>query len=290
MVAPNMPFNPFSSLTPRRSAPESSQEKSQSPSESAAKGSAAPANGAMRGSQVPDQAKTEALQPAEKGPAAPASPGSHTGAGKVAAGLMSRAEDVAVPRSKWTTPPSVTTFAPPSDDASVSYAITLYPEQAIEISLGANRGTIHKGDRLAVYRPGPNGPTHVGLVEVIEVKPDSSRCKIVPESLRTPIEKGDRVATTQVVQPTTDTSRQTEVRVFHLVNAEVSSCAEVLSVLPAVRENKVRITVDKRTNCVVAAAPKEDMLVIEALLQRLDATAQQRPGAKSEEKKATTKY
>jgi len=173
-----------------------------------------------------------------------------------------------------------TAFAVPSDDASVLAAPA---SGQIEISLGANRGTIHKGERLAVYRTGPGGATHVGYVEVVEVKPDRSVCKIIPETQRETIQKGDRVATTQFIVPTTDATRQTQIKVFSLVNGDASAYAEVLSVLPAVRQRTVQMTVDKRTNCLVAAGPREDLLVVEALLLRLD--ARKTPKSKAEDGK-----
>jgi type II secretory pathway component GspD/PulD (secretin) len=52
-----------------------------------------------------------------------------------------------------------------------------------------------------------------------------------------------------------------------------------------VNEKRVQISVDKRTNSLVASGPKEDLLVIEALLLRLD--TQKTPKTKVEDSKAT---
>jgi len=158
----------------------------------------------------------------------------------------------------------------------------------IEISLGTNKGTIRKGQRLSVYRTGPGGTTRVGEVEVVEVQPNRSICKPFPESLKGTIQKGDRVATTQVTL-STDATKPTQVKVLNAVKGDASSYAEILSVLPAVSEKKVRVVVDGRTNSLVISGPKEDLAVLEALLQRLDTKAPTAPKPKSVETKAPTK-
>jgi type II secretory pathway component GspD/PulD (secretin) len=158
------------------------------------------------------------------------------------------------------------------------------PGGDIEISLGANKGTIHKGQRLSVYRTGPDGTTRVGDVEVVEVKPDRSICKPLPEFQKGAIQKGDRVATTQLTFSAYAT-KPTQVKVLHAVNGDALSYAEILSVLPAVSEKKVLVVVDARTNNLVISGPKEDLAVLEALVVRLDAKAPTAPKPKSDEGK-----
>ena len=82
----------------------------------------------------------------------------------------------------------------------------------------------------------------------------------------------------------TDATKETQVKVFNFVNGDASSYAEIVSVLPAVSEKRVQITVDKRTNNLVASGPERDLLVLEALLLRLD--TMKAPKAKTEEAKA----
>jgi hypothetical protein len=154
----------------------------------------------------------------------------------------------------------------------------------IEIPLGTDMG-ISKGHSLDVYRVDPRGGISIlGRVEVVETKPDRAVCKIVLELQKGAIKKGDRVTTRQVLPPS-DATKQTEVKIFNLLNADASSYAEIVSVLPAVNEKRVQISVDKRTNSLVASGPKEDLLVIEALLLRLD--TQKTPKTKVEDSKAT---
>ena len=62
----------------------------------------------------------------------------------------------------------------------------------LEISIGADDGLL-KGHRLEVYRTGEAGSTYLGRIEVSETAVDKSVCKIIPEFLKGPIQRGDRV-------------------------------------------------------------------------------------------------
>ena len=61
----------------------------------------------------------------------------------------------------------------------------------VEISLGSDDG-IRKGHKLEVVRVDGNS-TYVGRIEVIETSPDRAVCRPVPNMLRSPIQRGDRV-------------------------------------------------------------------------------------------------
>jgi hypothetical protein len=63
----------------------------------------------------------------------------------------------------------------------------------------------------------------------------------------------------------------------------------MLGVCGTVSEKRVQITVDKRTNNLIANGPEKDLLVIEALLLKLD--TQKTPKSKpSEEDPKTSKF
>jgi hypothetical protein len=63
----------------------------------------------------------------------------------------------------------------------------------IEIKAGSDDGLM-KGHRLEVYRVGGGRTTYVGPIEVLQTSPDKSVCKTIPESMRSHVEVGDRVA------------------------------------------------------------------------------------------------
>ena len=62
----------------------------------------------------------------------------------------------------------------------------------LEISIGGDDGLL-KGHRLEVYRTGEGGSTYLGRIEVSETSFDKAVCKILPEFLKGPIQRGDRV-------------------------------------------------------------------------------------------------
>jgi hypothetical protein len=66
------------------------------------------------------------------------------------------------------------------------------PQQnLVEISIGADDG-LRKGHKLEVVRM--NGATaYVGRIEVTQTTPDRAVCRVLPEMLRSPMQRGDRV-------------------------------------------------------------------------------------------------
>jgi len=62
----------------------------------------------------------------------------------------------------------------------------------LEISVGSDDGLL-KGHRLEVYRTGEAGSTYLGRIEVSETSFDKAVCKILPEFVKGPIQRGDRV-------------------------------------------------------------------------------------------------
>lgn len=61
------------------------------------------------------------------------------------------------------------------------------------------------------------------------------------------------------------------IQVYQLANANARSIVRIVSkLLPEVEAKKVRIAVDKRTNCVLAYGTAQDLGIIEALVARLD--------------------
>lgn len=62
----------------------------------------------------------------------------------------------------------------------------------VEISLGSDDGLLN-GHRLSVYRTEGSTMTPLGQLDVINAVTDKSVCKVDPNSLKSPLEKGDRV-------------------------------------------------------------------------------------------------
>jgi len=63
----------------------------------------------------------------------------------------------------------------------------------VEISIGSDMG-IRKGHTLEVYRVGGGQSTYVGRIEVVQVSPDKSVCKMDPKFQNSNVMVGDRVA------------------------------------------------------------------------------------------------
>ena len=55
--------------------------------------------------------------------------------------------------------------------------------------IGADDG-LRKGHKLEVMRTGGG---YVGRIEVTDTTPDRAVCRVVPEMLRSPMQRGDRV-------------------------------------------------------------------------------------------------
>jgi predicted nucleic acid-binding Zn-ribbon protein len=61
----------------------------------------------------------------------------------------------------------------------------------IEINIGSDDGLM-SGHKLEVYRVG-DVTTYLGRVEVTQTEPDKAVCKVLPEFLQRPLQRGDRV-------------------------------------------------------------------------------------------------
>ncbi len=72
------------------------------------------------------------------------------------------------------------------------------------------------------------------------------------------------------IPPARDVAREGEIRVFALVNAEARDVAEVITTLLGPDE---KIAVDERTNSILVQGTQGTLLVIDAILTRLDETA-----------------
>jgi hypothetical protein len=64
----------------------------------------------------------------------------------------------------------------------------------VEISLGSDDG-LRKGHQAYIYRKQKGQSKPVAKIEVVEVTPDKSVGKVIPEFRLGPIERDDRVAT-----------------------------------------------------------------------------------------------
>jgi len=82
---------------------------------------------------------------------------------------------------------------PPVLDSVVTAVL---PGDVVEIKLGHDDG-LRPGHQLTVSRIQGGVPTLVAFIEVVKTTPDTSVCKVVPGSLRSPIQRGDRVDTKQ---------------------------------------------------------------------------------------------
>ncbi len=71
-------------------------------------------------------------------------------------------------------------------------------EGLVEVSIGSDDGLLKK-HTLEVFRARGTGG-YVGRIEVIETHPDRAVCKIDPKYLKSPMRKGDRVASKQALK------------------------------------------------------------------------------------------
>jgi hypothetical protein len=86
---------------------------------------------------------------------------------------------------------------PPKADGVVLAVTGSVPGQdMVTISLGADIG-MRPGHQLEVSRTSAAGPTYVGRIEVIKTDAEKSVCKVLPNYLKSPVQKGDRVDTRQ---------------------------------------------------------------------------------------------
>jgi len=66
--------------------------------------------------------------------------------------------------------------------------------ETIEISIGSD-DSLSTGHQLDVTRTAGGQASYVGRVEVISVRADAAACKVLPQWLKKPIQRGDRVTT-----------------------------------------------------------------------------------------------
>ena len=86
---------------------------------------------------------------------------------------------------------------PKADGVVLAVTGTSVPGQdMVTISLGSDVG-IRPGHQLEVSRTSAAGPTYVGRIEVIKTDPEKAVCKVLPNYLKSPVQKGDRVDTRQ---------------------------------------------------------------------------------------------
>lgn len=64
--------------------------------------------------------------------------------------------------------------------------------KVVEISLGADDG-LRKGHKLEVVRVGGGVNNYVGRIEVVRTTPNRAVCRVIPEMLKMPMQRGDRV-------------------------------------------------------------------------------------------------
>ena len=62
----------------------------------------------------------------------------------------------------------------------------------MEISIGADDGLL-KGHKMEVVRMGGGASVYVGRIEVMRTTPDRAVCRVIPDMLKSPIQRGDRV-------------------------------------------------------------------------------------------------
>ena len=62
-------------------------------------------------------------------------------------------------------------------------------DNLVEINLGSDDGLM-KGHKLEVVR---SGGVYVGRIEVVSTMPDRAVCRVIPEMLKSPMQRGDRV-------------------------------------------------------------------------------------------------
>ncbi|OHB72838.1 MAG: hypothetical protein A2V70_01455 [Planctomycetes bacterium RBG_13_63_9] len=79
----------------------------------------------------------------------------------------------------------------PPDVEGIVLAVT--GDGLVEISNGSDEGLL-KGHKLHVYRVGGGRSVYVGRIEVVRTDADRAVCKIDPKYQKSPVQKGDRVA------------------------------------------------------------------------------------------------
>ena len=79
---------------------------------------------------------------------------------------------------------------PPHPLEGVILAVT--EPNVVEISLGEDDG-LRKGHKMEVVRMGGGPASYVGRLEVMRLEPNRAVCRVVPEMLKSPMQRGDRV-------------------------------------------------------------------------------------------------
>jgi hypothetical protein len=89
--------------------------------------------------------------------------------------------------------PTKYTGIPPAGVEGVVLAVGA--DGMVEISIGGPDDGLMKGHKLEVVHQAGGTSTYVGRIEVIDTAPNKSVCKVLPEFLQRPIQRGDRVKT-----------------------------------------------------------------------------------------------
>ena len=79
---------------------------------------------------------------------------------------------------------------PPHPLEGVILAVT--EPNVVEISVGEDSG-LRKGHKMEVVRMGGGPASYVGRIEVMRLEPDKAVCRVIPEMLKSPMQRGDRV-------------------------------------------------------------------------------------------------
>ena len=79
---------------------------------------------------------------------------------------------------------------PPHPLEGVILAVT--EPNVVEISVGEDDG-LRKGHKMEVVRMGGGPASYVGRLEVMRLEPNRAVCRVVPEMLKSPMQRGDRV-------------------------------------------------------------------------------------------------
>ena len=85
------------------------------------------------------------------------------------------------------------------------------------------------------------------------------------------------------------TSSDVEVKVFSIVNGDARELAESMDQLFSANESSIAIATDLRTNSILVRAPADDLMVMEAILLKLESAeahprlTKRKPGLEGDE-------
>ncbi len=164
-------------------------------------------------------------------------------------------------------------------------------------------GWTSSGEPTALVPPAPsNGTPRYGMSAVYQPTPDgkvpalnaSGSAGAVSTGVIGPL--GGKSTGTVLTRSAPDTAKPVEIKIYTLANRDVASLIEAVTAMPFVKEKRVQVAFDERTNSLAASGPKEDLHDLEALVLHLDvgpakgtgveAKAAGTPGTDSSEQKA----